>query len=70
MRSGCILTTARTRLHIHCDSSYRELVSGVGAESGTAPIQEMVGAARSGCPRDKSGACSSGGGGGGGDEDI
>ena len=33
---------------IHCDFSYHGLVSGGGAESGTAPIQEMVGSA---CPR-------------------
>ena len=32
---------------VHCDSSYHGLVSGGGSESGTAPIQLMVG---SSCP--------------------
>ena len=50
---------------IHRNSSYHGLVSGGGAEAGTATIQAMVVAACSGYRRDKSGACSSGGGGGG-----
>ena len=41
---------------IHCNSSYHGLVSGGGAEAGGAALAEMVGAARSTYPRDKSGA--------------
>ena len=40
-------------------------MSGRVAEDGTEPIQAMVGAAQSGYPGDKRGACSTGGGGGG-----
>ena len=47
---------------LHCGSSYHGLVSGGEAEARTAPIQAMVGVARSGYPGDKGGACSSGGG--------
>ena len=49
---------------VHCDLSYLRLVPGGGAESGTAPIQEMAVAARSGYPGDKCGACIIRGGGG------
>ena len=51
-------------LTIHSDSSYHGLVSDGKPEDGTATIKTMVGAAHSGYPRDKSGACISGGGGG------
>ena len=44
---------------VHCDSFYHGLVSGGGAESGTAPIQAMVGSVRSGYPEDNCGACRS-----------
>ena len=41
---------------IHCNLSYHVLVSSGEAEAGTMTIQEMVVAARSIYPRDKSGA--------------
>ena len=50
---------------VHRNSSYHVIVSGSEAESGTAPIQEMLGEVRSGYPGDNSGTCSSAGGGGG-----
>ena len=46
------------------DSSYNGLVSGGRSEAGTAHIQVMVRAYRSGYLGDKGGVCSSGGGGG------
>ena len=45
-------------------------MSGRGAEAGNATLAEMVGAAHSVNPRDKSGACRSGDGGGDGDGGI
>ena len=57
-------------LTIYCNLSYHGLVSGGVAETGTATIKAMVGAACSGYPMDKSGACSSGGGKGDGDVGI
>ena len=51
---------------LHCNSSYHGLVSGGGAEAGTAPIQGMVGVARSGYPGDNGRADSRGGEAGGG----
>ena len=49
---------------IHSDSSYNELVSGGGAESGPATIKSMVVAACSIYPRNKSMTRRRGGGGG------
>ena len=48
---------------IHCDPSYHVNVFGRGEESGNAPIQAMVGAARPGYPGYQGGACIHGGGG-------
>ena len=53
---------------VHCDFSYNGLVSGGGAEAGTAPIQAMVVESRSVYPGDRDRAGSRGvrvGGGGG-----
>ena len=49
---------------VHYDSSYHGIVSSGRVESGTAPIQAMMGAACSGYPGDKDGACRIRGGGG------
>ena len=48
---------------LHCNSSYHGLVSGGGAEAGTAPIQAMLGASYSRYPGDKGGASRKRGGG-------
>ena len=48
---------------VHCNSSYHGLLSGGGAEVGTAPIQAMVGAARSEYPGDNGGRATAKGGG-------
>ena len=50
---------------INYNLSYHEIVSGVRAEAGNAPIQEMVGASHPGYPGDKGGECSRIRGGGG-----
>ena len=55
---------------IYFELSYHRLVSGSGSEARNATLAELLGAARSEYPRDKSGACSSGDGGGDGDGGI
>ena len=57
---GCVSSSIITRSQNTFNLSYHELVSVSGAEARNATLKEMVGAASSGYPRDKIGACSSG----------
>ena len=67
---GVYLPTPEHGCTVHCKLYYHGLMSGGGAESGTAPIQEMMGAASTGYTGDKDRKCRSGGGRGYGDRRI